>query len=115
MPTGPDIFVGSVALILGTVFLLAALLNYEAAYQLPKAQAIENRFGRRGARIFYALLGIVLLGLGGAIMAGFAPNVDREGRQSGRLPATGLRATSAGKMATASGQPTRLDQARPMD
>ena len=47
-----DIFVGSVALVLGISALAVALLNWEAAFQLPKAQAIENRFGRRGGESF---------------------------------------------------------------
>ena len=72
-----DIFVGSIALILGIAALVVAVLNLEAAYQLPKAQAIENRFGRRGARIFFAVLGLLLVGLGCAALAGFAPNADR--------------------------------------
>ena len=71
-----DIFVGSVALILGTAALIAAMFNLEAVFQLPKAQAIENRFGRKGARICLAVLGLLLVGLGCLVLVGFAPNAE---------------------------------------
>lgn len=76
-----DIFVGSVALVLGIAALVAALFNLEAAFQLPKAQAIENRYGRRGARICFAVLGLLLVGLGCLALVGFAPNAENQSGQ----------------------------------
>ena len=71
-----DAFVGGVAIVVGTLALLAAATNWEAAFQFPKARSIEARFGRRTARVFYAMLGIVLVLLGIAIAAGFGPNAE---------------------------------------
>ncbi|MCA9268746.1 MAG: hypothetical protein KDA41_09765 [Planctomycetales bacterium] len=72
-----DLFVGGVAVGLGLAALLAAVLNIDVGFRLPKAQAIESRWGRRGARICYALLGAALLLLGAAIIAGYAPLAQR--------------------------------------
>ena len=76
-----DLFVGSVALVLGIGALVAALFNLEAAFQLPTAQAIENRFGRKGARICFAVLGLLLVGLGCLALIGFAPNAENRSSQ----------------------------------
>jgi hypothetical protein len=74
--TGPtaDYFMGALAITLGALALLASLLNWEAAFQLRKAQWLETRFGRPGARLSLAVLGAVLLALGVAIALGYAPN-----------------------------------------
>ena len=69
-----DIFVGAVALGIGSFALLSALFNWDWSYQLWKARWVEARFGRRGARVFYAILGTVMIALGIAIAVGFGPN-----------------------------------------
>ena len=69
-----DYFVGGVAVFLGSFALVGALLNLDWYYQLKKARRIETRLGRRGARWFYALLGLGLIALGIAIACGFSPN-----------------------------------------
>jgi hypothetical protein len=69
-----DIFVGAVALGIGIFAILSAVFNWDWSYQLWKARWVETRFGRRGARIFYAILGMVMIALGIAIAAGFGPN-----------------------------------------
>lgn len=74
-----DLFVGGVTILLGLAALATALLNWEAGFRLPKAQAMENRFGRRGARAIIAVLGLLLIALGGAIVAGFRPNAPQRG------------------------------------
>jgi hypothetical protein len=63
-------FVGGVAVLLGGLALLAAIHNRDWYYQLPKTRWIENRWGRRGARIFYAILGVALLALGIFVLLG---------------------------------------------
>jgi hypothetical protein len=68
-----DIFIGSAAIALGALIFAAGALNWQAAFHLPKAQSMEARFGRRGARVALAVLGLVLIGTGSAIIAGFAP------------------------------------------
>ncbi len=64
------LFVGGVAILLGALALLAAVHNRDWYYQLPKTRWIEKRWGRRAARIFYAVVGVALLALGVCVAAG---------------------------------------------
>ena len=64
------IFVGGVSIILGSLALLAAIHNRDWYYQLPKTRWIEKRWGRTAARLFYAILGLVLLALGVCVVLG---------------------------------------------
>jgi hypothetical protein len=64
------LFVGGVAIVLGTIALVAAIHDHDWYYQLPKTRWIEKRWGRRGARMFYATLGAVLLALGACVALG---------------------------------------------
>jgi hypothetical protein len=74
-----DVFVGAVSVAIGLWALGSSIFNWESAYRLAKARWFEKRYGRRGARTFYAVLGILMLVLGVAIAAGFGPNrLDRE-------------------------------------
>ena len=72
-----DVFVGAVAVGIGLFALLSAAFNWDWSYQLWKARWVESRFGRRGARIFYAILGVVMIALGVAIAVGLGPNRSR--------------------------------------
>lgn len=72
--TYPDIFVGSVAIGVGLLALLASLRNWELFFRSWKAEWIERLGGRTAVRTAYALFGIVLITLGIAIAWGFAPN-----------------------------------------
>jgi hypothetical protein len=65
-----DLFVGGVAVLLGALALLAAILNRDWYYQLPKTRWIEKRWGRIGARVFYASVGLALLALGVCVILG---------------------------------------------
>ena len=69
-----DLFVGAVAMILGGVCLAAAVFNWPWYFELHKSRWIERLCGRVGARIFFALIGIGLIVLGGAIALGFLNN-----------------------------------------
>ena len=69
-----DLFVGSVAILLGITGVAAALFNSDASFQIAKARWIERRGGRRAARSVYAIVGLLLIVLGIAIAAGFGPN-----------------------------------------
>ena len=86
-----ELFVGSVALVLGVVGVVVAIGNWDACYQFSKVRWIESKGGRRTARAAYAVCGILLIILGIAIALGFGPNRTR----------TGLGQRSAGYAATA--------------
>lgn len=66
-----DLLVGTVAGALGTMILFAGALNWESAYRYRPARWIEARYGRLPARIFYVLLGMILIGLAIAISQGW--------------------------------------------
>lgn len=76
-----DCFVGAVSVLLGGFVLTGALFNVEWYYRLKKARRIESWVGRRGARTFYAMLGLGLIALGIAIASGFGPNKTSNRRQ----------------------------------
>jgi hypothetical protein len=79
-----DLFVGSVAIVIGAFALVAAVLNWDWYYQLDKARWLESWCGRSGMRVFYGLLGIVLIMLGSAIAMGFSLNQESPGSQHSR-------------------------------
>ncbi|MDP6442563.1 MAG: Imm17 family immunity protein [Pirellulaceae bacterium] len=62
-----DLFVAAIACLLGASSLLAGIMNWEWCFQLRKAQWVETRWGRKGARLFFSALGLVLILLGIAI------------------------------------------------
>jgi hypothetical protein len=84
-----ELFVGFVAVTLGALAAAAAVSNLDWCYRLHKIRWIEARWGRAGARIFYALLGAALIGLGVAIALGFGPNKSVRGDTSSRPPRPG--------------------------
>ena len=55
------LFVTVLAGALGLLALVAAIHNHDVYYQLPKMRLIESSWGRRGARVFYAVLGVLIL------------------------------------------------------
>jgi len=79
-----DAFVGAVSVAIGLWALGSSVFNWESSYRLSKARWFEKRYGRGGARMFYAVLGILMLVLGIAIAAGFGPN--RGDREQADLP-----------------------------
>lgn len=51
-------------IVLGLFSVVAALFNIEWYFQTGGASVFVRRWGRKGARIFYALLGAALIGCG---------------------------------------------------
>jgi hypothetical protein len=74
---GQDLFVGAVAVAIGVFALGSAIFNWDWSYRLWKARWVESRFGRRGARVFYVMLGVLMITLGVAIAAGLGPHTIR--------------------------------------
>jgi hypothetical protein len=65
-----DLLVGGLSTVLGAVGLAAAAGNWNWFYQLRIAQWMETNWGRGSARAYYAILGLLLIALGLAIMSG---------------------------------------------
>lgn len=63
-----DIFVGSVSIILGLVFIISAALNWSWSFQLAKANWLEEKFGRTIVRGVFFAIGIGLIALGAFII-----------------------------------------------
>ena len=59
-----DYFIFVLFMALGCFSLVAALFNFEWFFQTSAAQNFVRWFGRRGARWFYALLGVLLMACG---------------------------------------------------
>jgi hypothetical protein len=72
-----DVFVGTVAVVIGLGSLVAAVTNHEFFYQFPKIRWIEQKGGRGAARAVYTLLGTLLIVLGAAVACGFRFNLMR--------------------------------------
>lgn len=68
-----NLFIGSVALVLGASALGASLANYGGLFQLAKVRMLEESLGRNGARLACGLLGCGLIILGGLIVTGVLP------------------------------------------
>lgn len=64
-------------MLLGVFVASAAIFNWNHFYQLKKAQWVESWWGRRGARYFFALVGLSLIVLGSAIAIGKMPSRSR--------------------------------------
>ena len=69
-----DLMVGSTAVMIGLLGLAVALGNWDWFYQLRLARRIQLAWGRRTARVYYAVLGLLLIALGAAIMLGRIPH-----------------------------------------
>lgn len=49
---------------MGGFVLLAAILNWDFFFNARKAVIIVKIFGRNGARIFYGILGVIIIAIG---------------------------------------------------
>jgi hypothetical protein len=77
-------FVSTVAFVLAAVCLGAALFDVQWFFRMPKAQWAEARWGHRGARLAFGLIGLVLVLLGLYIALGNQGGTSRtEGVGSG--------------------------------
>lgn len=54
----------AIFVIVGIVSILAAILNWEWFFNAQNSQFIVKSLGRKKARAFYAILGIVMIGIG---------------------------------------------------
>jgi hypothetical protein len=46
----------------GAITLIGAILNWESMYKNRRARIIVSSFGLTGARIFYGIIGLLLMG-----------------------------------------------------
>ena len=66
-----DLFVGIVAMALGTLLVTAAATNWSWYYSLRSARFLDAKLTRSGARIVHGLLGLTLILVGLAVACGF--------------------------------------------
>ena len=59
-----DYFILAIFITLGAFSLVAAIFNFDWYFETSGATTFVNKFGRKGARIFDALLGLALIGCG---------------------------------------------------
>lgn len=59
-----DYFMLAIFIALGVFSLIAAIFNFDWYFETSGAATFVHKFGRKGARIFYALLGAALIGCG---------------------------------------------------
>lgn len=69
-----DWIVGSVALVLGVTLCWSAVQVSPWLFALPKVQWLERRLGNRAAQAILLVIGLVMIGLGIAIAAGWKVN-----------------------------------------
>lgn len=67
-----DAFVGSVAVVAGLVFIIAAAGPWRAFFRLPTVAACARRFGEGRARLGLAVLGALLVVIGGGVIRGLS-------------------------------------------
>ena len=81
-----DVFVGTLATLIGGLVFSSALMNWDWFFQLRKAKFLDDRWGRTRSRLLFAGIGIGLIGLGIAIACGWGPNKknSERPRQPGR-------------------------------
>jgi len=66
-----DVFVAITAGTLGFLALVSAVSNWDFSFRLRTAQWIETKQGRGGARLFYAIVGTILIGMAFLITSGW--------------------------------------------
>ena len=69
-----DLFVGSVAMIIGLLLLAGAVLDGQWLMQLTKPRLLSESLGKRGTRIVVGLIGAGLIAIGISIAAGWRMN-----------------------------------------
>lgn len=67
-----EIVMAVVVMLIGLFPICGAIFNWEWFFSNYKARGIVNIFGRTGARIFYVIIGLLLMGIGiAALVVGF--------------------------------------------
>lgn len=69
--TALDLLVGTVSAVVGLAMFVGGVFNLEAVFRVAKVQWLSEQFGRSGARLVCALLGLVFFALGIAIALGW--------------------------------------------
>lgn len=59
----PQYFVQGIFAVAGIIAILAAALNWDWFFNAQNAQLIVRNVGRKRARLFYGVLGIILVGM----------------------------------------------------
>lgn len=60
---GGHYFIHGLFVVAGVVAILAALLNWDWFFNARNAQLIVRNVGRPRARLFYGILGVILIGM----------------------------------------------------
>lgn len=60
---GPHYFVQGLFVVTGIIALLASLLNWDWFFKARNTQIIVRNVGRPRARLFYGVLGLILIGM----------------------------------------------------
>lgn len=71
MTATQDLFVGAVAVVLGSLLLAGAVINSATLMQLAKPKLLVERFGSRNARLIIAACGLAVIAMGGLIAIGW--------------------------------------------
>lgn len=61
---------GLLFIIIGFFPIVCSVLNFNWYFNNRKAQGVVRLLGRNGARVFYIILGVIIVILGGAVMLG---------------------------------------------
>jgi Mg2+/citrate symporter len=69
--------VGSIALVIAAAACVVGFGPWEGPYQLSTFAAIDQRYGRRAARMVWIAIAAVLMTLGLAIISGWRPSYVR--------------------------------------
>lgn len=80
--------VGSLMILGGAFSIGVGVFAWSWSLNLPEAQRIVERFGRAGARVYYALLGAALLVVGVLMVTGIIPAEEDPRQPEERGPAT---------------------------
>lgn len=67
-----DLLMAVVALLLASLAWVAAVRNRDCDYRFRKIRWIDQRWGRRTARLVYVVMGLLLVALGLAILCGWS-------------------------------------------
>lgn len=61
---------GLLVIIIGFFSVICSVGNFNWYFNNRKAQGMVRLFGRNGARVFYSIVGVIIIFLGGAVMLG---------------------------------------------
>jgi hypothetical protein len=59
-----DLLISGSLILGGTIIVIASVKNHDSFFKSPKVRYTVWLFGREGARIIYAALGLVMIGFG---------------------------------------------------